>query len=34
VRTVQLQQAKTSLAWAARWLGLPPPDGRRLVAGV
>ena len=30
VRRVQLEQATTSLPWAARWLGLPPPDGLRL----
>lgn len=29
VRRVQLEQATTSLPWAARWLGLPPPDGPR-----
>jgi len=27
VRRVQLAQAVTALPWAARWLGLPPPDG-------
>ena len=27
VRRVQLEQAATALPWAARWLGLPPPDG-------
>ena len=27
VRRVQLEQAVTALPWAARWLGLPPPDG-------
>ncbi len=27
VRRVQLQQATTALPWAARWLGLPQPDG-------
>ena len=27
VREVQLAQAMTSLCWAARWLGLAPPDG-------
>ena len=27
VRRVQLQQATTALPWAARWLGLPEPDG-------
>jgi aminoglycoside phosphotransferase (APT) family kinase protein len=31
VRRAQLEQATTSLPWAARWLGLPPPDGPRLV---
>jgi len=34
VRAVQLQQAMTSLPWAARWLSLPPPDGSRLTGGV
>lgn len=29
VRRVQLEQATTSLPWAARWLGLPEPDGAR-----
>lgn len=29
VRRVQLEQATTSLPWAARHLGLPPPDGPR-----
>jgi hypothetical protein len=24
---VQFEQATTALPWAARWLGLPPPDG-------
>ena len=27
VRDVQLEQARTALPWAARWLGLPAPDG-------
>jgi Phosphotransferase enzyme family len=27
VRSVQLEQARTALPWAARWLGLPAPDG-------
>jgi Phosphotransferase enzyme family len=27
VRRVQLEQASTALPWAARWLGLPEPDG-------
>jgi hypothetical protein len=27
VRRVQFEQATTALPWAARWLGLPPPDG-------
>jgi hypothetical protein len=31
VRDVQLQQSLTSLPWAARSLGLPPPDGPRFV---
>ncbi|HYN65218.1 MAG TPA: hypothetical protein VES36_11500 [Candidatus Limnocylindrales bacterium] len=31
VRDVQLEQALTSLPWAARSLGLPPPDGPRFV---
>jgi hypothetical protein len=30
VRDVQLAQAASSLPWAARWLGLPAPDGERL----
>lgn len=30
VRRVQLEQATTALPWAARWLGLPPPDGPRM----
>lgn len=29
VRRVQLEQATTALPWAARHLGLPPPDGAR-----
>jgi len=33
VRRVQLEQATTSLPWAARWLGLPEPDGQRLALG-
>jgi hypothetical protein len=33
VRRVQLEQALTSLPWAARWLGLPPPDGPRYLPG-
>jgi Phosphotransferase enzyme family len=33
VRRVQLEQAATSLPWAARWLGLPQPDGPRLALG-
>jgi Phosphotransferase enzyme family len=33
VRQVQLEQAMTSLPWAARWLGLPAPDGPRLTPG-
>jgi hypothetical protein len=33
VRRVQLEQATTSLPWAARWLGLPLPDGPRLARG-
>ena len=32
VRRVQLDQAMTSLPWAARWLGLPPPDGPLLAS--
>jgi hypothetical protein len=31
VREVQLAQAVTSLCWAARWLGLAPPDGPRIA---
>jgi Ser/Thr protein kinase RdoA (MazF antagonist) len=31
VRDAQLEQALTSLPWAARWLGLPPPDGPRFA---
>ena len=31
VRRVQLEQATTALPWAARWLGLPMPDGPRLA---
>jgi hypothetical protein len=27
VRRIQRQQAMSALPWAARWLGLPPPDG-------
>ena len=27
VRQIQLEQATTALPWAARWLGLPHPDG-------
>ena len=27
VRPLQLQQARTALPWAARALGLPPPEG-------
>lgn len=33
VRNVQLAQALIALPWAARWLGLPPPDGRRVASG-
>lgn len=33
VRHVQLDQATTSLPWAARWLGLPEPDGPRFALG-
>jgi len=33
VRQVQLEQATTSLPWAARWLGLSVPDGPRLAPG-
>ncbi|MEX0782978.1 MAG: phosphotransferase [Dehalococcoidia bacterium] len=29
VRRVQFEQATTALPWAARYLGLPPPDGPR-----
>lgn len=31
VRRVQLEQAMTSLPWAARWLELPAPDGPRML---
>ena len=27
VRHIQRQQARSALPWAARWLGLPLPDG-------
>ena len=27
VRRIQREQATSALPWAARWLGLPPPDG-------
>jgi Phosphotransferase enzyme family len=30
VREIQRQQAKSALPWAARWLGLPPPDGANI----
>ncbi len=31
VRQIQLEQATTALPWAARWLGLPYPDGPALA---
>lgn len=31
VREVQLEQARTALPWAARWLGLPDVDGRGIT---
>ena len=33
VRAVQLAQARTALPWAARWLGLPAPDGPAIAPG-
>ena len=33
VRRVQREQAATALPWAARWLGLPPPDGPAYASG-
>ncbi|HJP71807.1 MAG TPA: aminoglycoside phosphotransferase family protein [Candidatus Limnocylindria bacterium] len=34
VRRVQRAQAATALPWAARWLGLPPPDGLAFATGA
>ena len=34
VRRVQREQAATALPWAARWLGLPPPDGSAFAPGT